>query len=79
MLSVCFRGDADVRLAILIITIATGVFQWIFLVVVAREITAILGISVFLTKQTVERRKQRREVSNGLNVSSHDLEESLLA
>jgi len=52
-------GDANVRLAILVITIASAVFQWAFLIVVAREITSILGISVFLTKQTVQRRKQR--------------------
>ena len=51
------------RLSVLIITIAVGVFQWLFLIVVAREITTILGISVFLTKQSVERRKLKREVS----------------
>lgn len=43
-------GEANVRLAVLIITIAVAVFQWTFLVIVAREITSILGISVFLTK-----------------------------
>ena len=67
------------RLAILIITIAVAVFQWTFLVIVAREITSILGISVFLTKQTVERRRQRREVSNGLDSTNiQDLHDPLL-
>lgn len=46
-------GEANVRLAILIITICVFIFQWLFLIKVAREITSILGISVFLTKQTV--------------------------
>ena len=67
------------RLAALVITIAVAVFQWAFLIVVANEITKILGISVFLTKQTVARRKQRREVSNGLaSGASSELEDPLL-
>ena len=32
--------------------------QWTWILVLIREVTQILGISVFLTKQTVERRKQ---------------------
>ena len=47
----------------MVLTVVTGLLQWVFLVQVAREITAILGISVFLTKQTVERRRLRKEVS----------------
>ena len=43
------NGEADTRTAILIITIMTSVFQWIFLVRVAIEITTILEISVFTT------------------------------
>ena len=52
------------RLSILIITIAVACLQWLFLIVVANEITRILGIKVFLTKQTVERRKASAEVRN---------------
>lgn len=45
-------GDADVRLSILILTCIVAMLQWVFLFTVAHEITTILGISVFLTKQT---------------------------
>ena len=48
----------------MIITIVVAVLQWIFLIVVANEITSILGIKVFLTKQTVARRKAKAEVSS---------------
>lgn len=51
-------GDADVRLSILILTCFIGLMQWVFLFTVAYEITSILGIAVFVTKQTQERRKQ---------------------
>lgn len=50
-------------MSILIITCLTALLQWLFLIVVAKEITSILGISVFLTKQTVERRKNKKLVS----------------
>ena len=42
-------GEADVRLAITIITCMTAFFQWAFLIRVAHEITKTLDISVFLT------------------------------
>ena len=51
------------RLSVLIITCVTALLQWIFLIIVANEITGILKIKIFLTKQTMERRKQKAEVS----------------
>jgi len=45
--------------------------QWCFLFVVAREITTILGIKVFITKQTIERRRERKEVSNSTDCSEN--------
>ena len=59
-----YSGEIEVRLSILVITILVAVLQWAYLIQVAREITTILGISVFFTKQTLERRKLRTEVSN---------------
>jgi hypothetical protein len=53
-------GQANVRLSILVITGITAALQWLFLIVVAKEITTILEISVFLTKQSVERRKLKK-------------------
>lgn len=61
-------GETDVRSSILVITIFTAVLQWLFLIVVAREITSILGISVFFTKQSDERRRAKREVRNSDNL-----------
>ncbi len=55
------------RVSILVITVIVAVLQWAFLIVVANEITRILGIKVFITKQTVERRKARAEVSKKKN------------
>ena len=52
-------GDADVRLSILILTSIVAGMQWVFLFTVAHEITNILGIKVFITKQTMERRRQK--------------------
>lgn len=43
-------GQANVRLSILVITAVAAALQWLFLIIVAKEITSILGISVFLTK-----------------------------
>jgi len=54
----------DIRKSILVITIITACLQWLFLIVVAREITSILGISVFFTKQSTERRRVKQEVSD---------------
>lgn len=58
------RGEINVRLSILLITLITVALQWMFLIQVTNEITRILNISVFLTKQTVERRKNNKEVSD---------------
>jgi len=43
-------GEADVRLSMVIILIAVTVLQWLFLIVVAYEITTILKIRIFCTK-----------------------------
>ena len=63
----------------MVITILTVALQWMFLIQVAKEITSILGISVFLTKQTIERRRRKKEVStiqqeDGNNEEQKDLE-----
>ena len=58
------RGETNVRLSILLITLICVALQWMFLIQVTNEITRILNISVFLTKQTVERRKNNKEVSD---------------
>ena len=63
-------------MSILIITCLTALLQWLFLIVVAKEITSILGISVFLTKQTVERRKNKKLVSYNLNSAIHSPSQS---
>lgn len=54
--AVATDGEANVRLSILIITCITALLQWVFLIIVANEITNILKIKIFLTKQTMERR-----------------------
>ena len=59
IVSALTKGEANVRIAILAITIATSVFQWMFLIRIAHEITKVLGISVFLTWQTVQRGKEK--------------------
>ena len=43
-----------------------------FLIQVTNEITRILNISVFFTKQTVERRKNKKEVSD-INSNQKDV------
>ena len=60
------NGEANVRLAILVITITTAVLQLVFLIIVTDEISKILDISVFLTWQTVERRLHATGASNNL-------------
>ena len=66
------RGETNVRLSILLITLITVALQWMFLIQVTNEITRILNISVFFTKQTVERRKNKKEVSD-INSNQKDV------
>jgi len=54
----CYSGDVNFKLAITALTAITAVVQWQFILSIIGEITTILGIEVFVTKQTQQRRNK---------------------
>jgi hypothetical protein len=55
-------GDVNFKLCITLLCGVTVVFQWQFILSIIGEITVILGIEVFTTKQEQQKRNLKRKL-----------------
>lgn len=62
LISYLRNGDVNFKLCITLLCGVTVVFQWQFILSIIGEITTILGIEVFTTKQEQQKRNLKRKL-----------------